>query len=141
MKDLATSHPQQAAPPELHICEPHELLARLGDKWTVMVLVALSLSPEGRLRFTHLKKSVSGISQRMLTSTVRALERDGLLLRHVHAEVPPRVEYELTERGASILPHLRALMGWIGENWPEIETSRFAYDRQQAQGRQVATRV
>jgi DNA-binding HxlR family transcriptional regulator len=114
--------------PRLRSCPPHELLARIGDKWTVMVLVALSLAPDNRLRFSELKQSVVGISQRMLTSTVRALERDGLLLRHYFAEVPPRVEYQLTARGQSILPFLSGLIGWIGETWPEIQQSRAEYD-------------
>lgn len=114
--------------PKLRSCPPHELLARIGDKWTVMVLVALSLAPDNRLRFSELKLSVVGISQRMLTSTVRALERDGLLFRHYFPEVPPRVEYQLTARGLSILPFLRGLIGWIGETWPEIQLSRAAYD-------------
>ena len=114
--------------PKLRSCPPHELLARIGDKWTVMVLVALSLAPDNRLRFSELKLSVVGISQRMLTSTVRALERDGLLLRHYFPEVPPRVEYQLTARGLSILPFLHGLIGWIGETWPEIQQSRAAYD-------------
>lgn len=114
--------------PKLRSCPPHELLARIGDKWTVMVLVALSLAPDNRLRFSELKQSVEGISQRMLTSTVRALERDGLLLRHYFPEVPPRVEYQLTARGLSILPFLSGLIGWIGDTWPDIQRSRAAYD-------------
>ncbi len=112
-------------PPRLRICAPHDLLARLGDKWTILTMGLLSLAPHNRLRFSEIKQGVEGISQRMLTLTLRSLERDGLLLRHVFAEVPPRVEYaELTDMGKSMLPSLESFTGWMHSNWPEIEQAR-----------------
>ncbi|MFD9900719.1 winged helix-turn-helix transcriptional regulator [Mesorhizobium sp. UC74_2] len=104
------------------------ICARLGDKWTVLVLWRLSAAPERRLRFSRLKNEVEGITQRMLTLTLRNLERDGLVVRHYFPEVPPRVEYELTEMGSGILSALEGLNFWIQDNLPRIEQSRRAYD-------------
>lgn len=109
-------------------CAPHGVLARLGDKWTILVMSHLAVAPGHRLRFSALKKGIEGITQRMLTLTVRNLERDGLLLRHYYPEVPPRVEYELTAMGASMLPALEGFTSWIRDNWPRIEDCRRAYD-------------
>ena len=81
-----------------------------------------------QLRFSELKNGIEGITQRMLTLTLRNLERDGLLVRHYFPEVPPRVEYQLTEMGASMLPALEGFTSWIRENWPRIQTCREAYD-------------
>ncbi|WP_229999259.1 MULTISPECIES: winged helix-turn-helix transcriptional regulator [Pseudomonas] len=114
--------------PRFKPCAPNGVLARLGDKWTILVLSHLAVAPSHRLRFSSLKSGIVGITQRMLTLTVRNLERDGLLLRHYFPEVPPRVEYELTEMGASILPALEGFTSWIRDNWPQIEHCRQAYD-------------
>lgn len=102
--------------------------ARLGDKWTVLVLWRLSVAPERRLRFSAIKSEIDGITQRMLTLALRNLERDGLVARHYFPEVPPRVEYELTEMGAGILKALEGLNFWIQDNLPRIEQSRRFYD-------------
>lgn len=110
-------------------CAPHSVLARLGDKWTILVMSHLALAPGHRLRFSELKAGIDGITQRMLTVTLRHLERDGLLVRHYFPEVPPRVEYELTEMGASMLPALEGFTSWIRDNWPRIEACREAFDR------------
>lgn len=109
-------------------CVPHGVLARLGDKWTILVISHLAVAPGHRLRFSALKKGIEGITQRMLTLTVRNLERDGLLLRHYFPEVPPRVEYELTAMGASMLPALEGFTSWIRDNWPDIREARLSYD-------------
>ncbi|WP_244483298.1 helix-turn-helix domain-containing protein [Mesorhizobium sp. 1M-11] len=101
---------------------------RLGDKWTVQVLWRLSVAHGKRLRFSALKSEIDGITQRMLTLALRNLERDGLVARHYFPEVPPRVEYELTEMGAGILSALEGLNFWIQDNLPRIEESRRAYD-------------
>jgi DNA-binding HxlR family transcriptional regulator len=114
--------------PRFKPCVPNGVLARLGDKWTILVLSHLAVAPGHRLRFSALKNGIEGITQRMLTLTVRNLERDGILLRHYFPEVPPRVEYELTEMGASILPALEGFTSWIRDNWPRIEVCRHAYD-------------
>lgn len=112
----------------LSACAPHDLLTSLGDKWTILVLSLLSVAPTHRLRFSDIKYGVQGISQRMLTLTLRRLERDGLVLRHYHPEVPPRVEYELSEVGEGMQEPLKVFAGWIRENWPVIEQARADFD-------------
>ena len=109
-------------------CAPNSVLARLGDKWTILVMSHLALAEGHQLRFSELKNGIDGITQRMLTLTLRNLERDGLLVRHYFPEVPPRVEYQLTDMGASMLPALEGFTSWIRENWPRIEECRRAYD-------------
>ncbi|MFP1133285.1 winged helix-turn-helix transcriptional regulator [Asticcacaulis sp. W401b] len=112
-------------------CPPHDVLARLGDKWTIMVVSILSIAPDNRLRFSEIKHSVDGISQRMLTQTLRHLERDGLLVRHYFPEVPPRVEYELTPLGKDMLPALEGFTLWIRRNWPKIIDARKMFDAEE----------
>lgn len=119
--------------PRFKPCAPNGVLARLGDKWTILVMSHLAVASGHRLRFSELKASIEGITQRMLTITLRNLERDGLLTRHYFPEVPPRVEYELTEMGASMLPALEGFTSWIRDNWPRIDASRRNYDNRQAQ--------
>ncbi len=104
------------------------ICTRLGDKWTVHVIWRLSLAQGQRLRFSELKGEIDGITQRMLTLTLRNLERDGLVERHYFPEVPPRVEYSLTEMGAGVLQALESLNGWIRDNLPRVEASRRLYD-------------
>lgn len=111
-----------------HVCPIRDLLARLGDKWSMLVLISLSDADESRLRFSELMRAVNGISQRMLSLTLRHMERDGIVTRHVYPEVPPRVEYELTKRGKELLVPVKALVGWIEDEWPSIEVSRKEYD-------------
>lgn len=114
-------------------CEPdpsygayvRQLLDRVGDKWTMLVM--RELSPQ-RMRFTELLRSVDGISQRMLTRTLRELERDGLVTREVFAEVPPRVEYEVTPLGLTLLPHVVALADWAVAHRDDIDQNREQYD-------------
>ena len=88
------------------------------------VVLLMAMAPANRLRFSEIKYGVKGISQRMLTVTLRELERNGLVLRHFYPEVPPRVEYELSAIGKSMLPPLEVFTNWIGENWPSIEQAR-----------------
>ncbi|MDT0476588.1 helix-turn-helix domain-containing protein [Streptomyces griseoviridis] len=101
------------------------VMDRIGDKWTLLIVATLD---EGRLRFTDLQRMIPGISQRMLTLNLRHLERDGLVSRTVYAQVPPRVEYELTANGRSLIPPALALADWATEHIGEIETSRKSYD-------------
>lgn len=105
------------------------ILDRVGDKWSLLVIGTLQ---DGRLRFTELQRHIPGVSQRMLTLTLRQLERDGLLTRTVHAEVPPRVEYELTGTGRTLIEPSRALANWAIEHYPAIEGARARYDAHQA---------
>lgn len=114
--------------PRFRPCAPNGVLARLGDKWTILVMSHLAVADGHRLRFSELKNGIEGITQRMLTLTLRNLERDGLISRYYFSEVPPRVEYELTERGASMLPALEGFTSWIRDNWPGIEASRKKFD-------------
>ena len=109
-------------------CAPHDVLARLGDKWTILVVSLLSLASGNRLRFAEIKRGITGISQRMLTLALRHLERDGLLVRHHFPETPPRVECEPSPMGKSMLPALEAFTGWIRSNWPAIERARLEFD-------------
>ena len=114
--------------PVLTPCAPHDVLARLGDKWTILIMSVLALAPGNRLRFSEIKSRVNGISQRMLTLTLRNLQRDGLLVRHYFAEVPPRVEYEVSLMGKTMLPALETFTCWIRLNWPAIEKARQVFD-------------
>ncbi|GAA3236274.1 helix-turn-helix domain-containing protein [Actinocorallia longicatena] len=101
------------------------ILDRICDKWTLLIVATLD---EQRLRFTDLHRQVPGISQRMLTLTLRNLERDGLVSRTAYAEVPPRVEYALTATGRSLIAPALALAGWAIEHISHIEASRTAYE-------------
>ncbi len=98
-----------------------EVLDRIGDKWSLLVVGALS---EGPLRFGELEKEVAGISQRMLTLTLKHLVEDGLVSRTPYAEVPPRVEYEATELGKTLIPLVVALAEWALEHRDEINANR-----------------
>ncbi len=109
-------------------CPLRELLTRLGDKWSILVIHTLAFAPGMRLRFSQLMKAIPGISQRMLTTTVRNLERDGILKRHIFPEIPPRVEYELTPLGKKLLTPVEAFVTWIEGNWAEIEKAREDFD-------------
>lgn len=106
-----------------------ELLDRVGDKWTLLVIGTLS---SGTLRFSELQRHIPGVSQRMLTQTLRHLERDGLASRTLHPEVPPRVEYELTPMGRTLIEPATALAAWAIANQGDIATARAVYDARTA---------
>lgn len=110
------------------VCAPNDVLTHLGDKWTILVVSMLAKAPANRARFSEIKHGVQGISQRMLTRTLRMLERNGLVSRHYFAEVPPRVEYELSGMGKSMLHPLEAFTSWITEHWPAMEQARKDFD-------------
>lgn len=111
---------------ETNACELRDLLDRLADKWSLLVVELLG---GGRRRFSELRREIDGISQRMLTLTLRQLERDGLVRRTVYPEVPPRVEYELTPLGASLLAAVEPLVAWTREHRDTIAEAREAFDR------------
>ena len=117
-------------PPELEHtpanCHAREILARVGDKWSVYVIHVLGHA--GTLRFNELRNRVEGISQRMLTVTLRGMERDGLVIRTVYPEVPPRVEYSLTKLGATLRQLVRGLVEWSGAHLDEVDAARASYD-------------
>lgn len=104
-----------------------ETLARIGDKWTVLV-VELLCEGRGPVRFNEIRRSIHGISQRMLTLTLRGLERDGLVTRRVHPTVPPRVDYELTKLGRSLRVPLVAVAEWVRANGNSIAAARQVFD-------------
>jgi DNA-binding HxlR family transcriptional regulator len=112
-----------------------EVLARVGDKWTVLVVSTLGDGPK---RFNELRRALGSISQRMLTLTLRGLERDGLVTRTVFPTVPPRVDYELTELGGSLLEPVSALGSWARVHRPEIHEARNRFDngKQKANGKE-----
>ncbi len=105
-----------------------EFLTKVGDKWSILLVVMLAKTPKHRARFSELQRMVDGISQRMLTTTLRNLERDGFLSREVFPKVPPRVEYELTALGLTLLGPMQQLVDWIGINWNSIKKAREHFD-------------
>lgn len=112
-----------------------DILNRIGDKWSVMVVGRLR---QGPVRFNTIKRDIGGISQRMLTLTLRNLERDGLVTRTVYPEIPPRVEYELTELGQSLQPAIGALWDWASTHHRDVVSARASYDADAVQPRQAA---
>lgn len=107
-------------------CPVRKVLDRFGDKWSILVIIILG--ENGKMRFGELNKTIQDISQKMLTVTLRTLEADGLVFRKIYPEVPPRVEYELTEMGESLVPHIENLTAWAMENFQAISTSRNEYE-------------
>lgn len=107
-------------------CPTRRILDRIGDRWTVLIVGILG---RGDARFSELLRGVEGVSQKMLTQTLRALERDGLVHRTVYPEVPVRVEYALTEAGRTLLEPLRALERWSIEHLGDVSAAQEAYDR------------
>jgi DNA-binding HxlR family transcriptional regulator len=122
-------------PPNAHLesdCRgPASILARVGDKWSVFVIMLLGGGPR---RFNEIKRMVGGISQRMLTLTLRGLERDGLVTRTVFPTIPPRVDYELTDLGRGLWTPVEALGMWAREHQTEIEDARAQFDRRNEAG-------
>ena len=109
----------------LTLMQADTLLTRIGDKWTVKMVIALS---QGPMRYNQIFRQVGGVSQRMLTLTLKSLERDGLVLRTVYPTTPPRVDYALTERGQTLIEPLYALWNWVQANHTAIENDRLAFD-------------
>ncbi|MBV6639469.1 MAG: helix-turn-helix transcriptional regulator [Cyclobacteriaceae bacterium] len=108
-------------------CPVRNVLDRIGDKWSMLVL--LVLDEAGVLRFNEIHKYIHSISQKMLSTTLKTLEADDLVVRKIYPEVPPRVEYQLSERGKSLIPHLQNLVDWANENFDSILESREAFAR------------
>jgi DNA-binding HxlR family transcriptional regulator len=110
-------------------CPTRQVIGRIGDKWTILVLYALG---EGTLRFSRLRSEVEGISQKMLTQTLRALERDGIVHRQVYATIPPKVEYSLTPLGQSLGGVIATVRHWSYAHMDEIDGARGVYDQRDA---------
>ena len=119
-------------PRHLHVTDEcqsiSEILARVGDKWTVLVVTLLGAGPR---RFSELRRTIDGISQKMLTTTLRGLERDGFCTRRVFPTVPPRVEYQLTELGRDLLVPVQALADWARVNRGRVDAARRAFDQRE----------
>ena len=105
-------------------CPIRNILARISDKWSLLVIYTLDRVGQNAVRFKELQRAIPDISQKMLTVTLRTLEEDGYVTRTVYPEVPPRVEYALTVRAHSLLPHINALIAWALENRPAIMDDR-----------------
>jgi DNA-binding HxlR family transcriptional regulator len=104
-----------------------EMLERVGDKWTLLVIEELGNG--GEMRFTQLRDRIGNVSQKMLTKTLRELERDGLVSRRVHPVVPPRVDYKLTKLGEALGEAVCGIWTWVERHMKDVERSRQAYDR------------
>jgi DNA-binding HxlR family transcriptional regulator len=107
-----------------------EMLERVGDKWTLLVIEELGSG--GEMRFTQLRDRIGNVSQKMLTKTLRQLERDGLVTRRVHPVVPPRVDYKLTALGEALGEAVCGIWTWVEKHMKDVERSRRAYDRENA---------
>jgi DNA-binding HxlR family transcriptional regulator len=112
-------------------CRVREVLGRIGDKWSIFIIFSLGNGPQ---RFTTLKRAIDGISQRMLTVTLRGLERDGIVSRTMYPVMPPRVDYALTPLGHTLLDAVGALMAWADEHLAEVDAARDAYDARSSSG-------
>lgn len=121
----------QASGLDAAACPVRNVLDRIGDKWTMLTLAALAAAPR---RFSELHRIMPDISKRMLTQTLRNLERDGLATRHVFPTKPPRVEYRLSALGQSVLGPLAGLVRWAEGNYPSIRESRARFDAAPADG-------
>ena len=119
-------------------CPTRRILDRIGDRWTVLIVGVLS---DGDARFSQLRRRIQGVSQKMLTQTLRGLERDGLVRRTVYSEVPVRVEYALTEAGRSLCEPLRALEEWSIAHLSDVSASQDAYDHAEPADQPVDDRV
>lgn len=108
-------------------CPIRNVLARIGDKWSLLVLYTLEQEPS--MRFSALRKNIPDISQKMLTVTLRTLEEDGFVRRDIYAEIPPRVEYSLTPRAHSLLPHINGVIAWAKENLEDILRDRIGHTK------------
>jgi len=115
-----------------------EVLNRVGDKWSVLIVALLG---DGTKRFSELRRMIEGISQRMLTLTLKGLERDGLITRTVYPTIPPRVDYQLTKLGRGLLVPITGLANWAGENRQKIQDAREEYDARDSKDRALAAGV
>ena len=109
----------------LSVCPSRQLLDRLADKWVSLVLCSLA---EGEQRYSEIARTIAGVSQKMLTQTLRNLERDGVIIRSITPAVPVRVSYRLTPLGESLLPVMRAVKDWAEAHMPEVQAARRRYD-------------
>jgi DNA-binding HxlR family transcriptional regulator len=135
---MSDSHLLETTPPwnvfDSH-CPTRQVLDLIADKWTVLVIRRLS---DGTLRFAQLRRSVDGISLKVLTNILRGLERDGIVTRRIYASVPPKVEYSLTSLGRSLCGLVEGICGWAEANIEHVQAAREVYDRTP---REIATTI
>lgn len=110
-------------------CPIRQVLDRFGDKWSILIIELLS--HEGKMRFSEIAQTIGDISQKMLTVTLRSLESDGLIIRQFYPEIPPRVEYELSDLGKSLVPHIQQLTSWGQEHMGKIMENRKRFEARQ----------
>jgi DNA-binding HxlR family transcriptional regulator len=122
---LGAVEPAVSASSEPSMCRARQVLQRVGDKWSMSVIDLLG---QGTMRFSELHRSIDGITARMLTVTLRGLERDGIVTRTIHPVIPPRVEYDLTPMGQTLLNPIGQLVAWADNHLPEISAAQAAYD-------------
>jgi DNA-binding HxlR family transcriptional regulator len=121
-----TNFPDEMPDPNINGCRAtREILDRIGDKWSLYIIASLT---KGTMRFNELRRGIDGISQRMLTLTLRGLERDGLVSRTMYPTIPPRVDYELTELGQTLLVPVMALVSWADNNQLAIKEAHERFD-------------
>lgn len=121
-----TNFPDEMPDPNINGCRAtREILDRIGDKWSLYIIASLA---KGAMRFNELRRGIDGISQRMLTLTLRGLERDGLVSRTMYPTIPPRVDYELTELGQTLLVPVMALVSWADNNQLAIKEAHQRFD-------------
>jgi DNA-binding HxlR family transcriptional regulator len=116
-------------------CPTRQTLDRIGDKWTTLIMLLLEDRPK---RFSELQRSIGGISHKMLTQTLRSLERDGLISRTMYPEIPPRVEYRLTPLGETLCAPIRAILRWSEEHVDQVSAAQAAYDAREREKEKVA---
>lgn len=116
---------------DLNVPNVQKLISKIGSKWSLLILIFLSQNPP-HMRFTVLKREIEGISQKMLAATLKELERDGLVTRQMHQEIPPRVEYAITELGQSLLPVADGFAEWATRNGALVEQRREEFDLRMA---------
>jgi DNA-binding HxlR family transcriptional regulator len=119
-------------------CPTRQVLNRIGDKWTTLVILLLE---DGPRRFSELQRNIGGVSQKMLTQTLRSLERDGLVSRTIYAEVPPRVEYQLTPLGQTLCAPIAAIVRWSERHINEVTAAQTAYDARDATAERPAVAI
>ena len=138
--DLEVTGSARAAPFEVtDACRPvNAILSRIGDKWSVLVVSYLG---NGAMRFSELRRKIDGISQKMLTTTLRGLERDGYVTRTVTPTIPPRVDYALTDLGRELLIPLRALGEWAVANRERVEAAQARFDAENGEGQRQVVRL
>jgi DNA-binding HxlR family transcriptional regulator len=125
MTTINTASPDGRFDVLMAACPTRQVINRIGDRWSLLVLCALG---SGTLRFQELRRAVDGVSQKMLTQTLRVLERDGLVQREVYASVPPRVDYSLTSLGESLSDSITGIRNWAYAHMDTIEAARSEFD-------------